>query len=70
LNPADAKRCGSCRSFRNDAASLEQAFPGLLSMGSAHGSVRVQDGLCDRHGIYLPHTASCPDHTPSSPASV
>jgi hypothetical protein len=54
--------CATCRSFRNDPASLEAAFPGLLSLSSARGSVRAQDGLCDRHDIYLPSVACCPNY--------
>jgi hypothetical protein len=53
-------RCGSCGYFRNDAAYLEAAIPGLSSLSSAAASVRADDGLCLRHDRYLSARASCP----------
>lgn len=52
-------RCVDCAHFRNDAAALEHAFPGLGSMGSAGADVRAYDGLCARHGIYLGASEGC-----------
>jgi len=63
-------RCGACGSFRNDAAYLEAAIPGLSSLSSATASVRVQDGICLRHDRYLSARASCPDFTPVSGAAI
>lgn len=53
--------CSRCASFRSDPAEMERAFPGLASLGSGHGSVRAGDGMCDRHGLYLPGSAACAD---------
>ena len=52
-------RCADCRHFRNDRESVEQAFPGLSSMGSYGADVRAADGLCSLHGTYLAHTDRC-----------
>ena len=51
--------CGRCLHFQNDPAALEQAFPGMTSLGSAYASVRAQDGLCRRHGLYLSARDCC-----------
>jgi len=51
--------CRDCASFSSSAAALEQAFPGLTSMGSGFGSVRWGDGLCAVHGRYLSCVSSC-----------
>jgi hypothetical protein len=57
-------RCASCAHFRNDPAFLEQAMPGMMVMGSAHSSVRGEDGICSRHDRYLSARSSCADHAP------
>ena len=57
------KRCGACGYFRNDAAYLEAAIPGLSSLSSAKASVRDEDGVCLRHDRYLSARAWCPDFT-------
>jgi hypothetical protein len=62
-------RCGACAHFRNDAATLEAAFAGLTSLGSARASVRAEDGLCLRHDRYLAATSWCGDFTLAAPAS-
>jgi hypothetical protein len=56
-----AERCGACAHFRNDAAFLEAALPGLASLSSGHASVRGEDGLCLRHDRYLTATSWCSD---------
>ena len=63
-NPATA-RCGGCIHFVDDGAAIEAAFPGLSALSSGYASVRFDDGLCTRHEIYLPATATCPAFTPS-----
>jgi hypothetical protein len=54
-------RCGRCAYFRNERAYLEAAMPGLSSMGSGDASVRADDGICERHDIYLSARACCAD---------
>jgi len=54
-----AGRCLDCRHFCNDPAAIERAFPGLTAMGSGYADVRANDGLCDRHGVYLALTNGC-----------
>lgn len=61
--PQSLRQCRTCRHFRNDAAFLEAAFPGLTSMSSGYGSVRADDGLCLRHDRYLGASSSCADYT-------
>jgi hypothetical protein len=55
--------CGSCIHFQNDPAVLEKTWPGFTSMSSGFGSGRAQDGLCDRHNLYLSNRDSCSDYT-------
>ena len=38
--------CGACQHFLDHPAGIEAAIPGLSAMGSAHASVRSDDGLC------------------------
>jgi hypothetical protein len=60
--PHALRQCRTCRHFRNDAAFLETALPGLTSMSSGHGSVRADDGICLRHDRYLGADSSCADY--------
>jgi len=58
--PAATPRCcGRCAYFRNAPREIEAAFPGLAVMSSGSASVRAQDGLCDRHGVYLSYRDIC-----------
>jgi hypothetical protein len=54
-------RCVSCGYFRNDAAFLEAAIPGLSSLSSGDASVRADDGLCLRHDRFSSARARCGD---------
>jgi hypothetical protein len=63
-----SQECRACRHFRNDAAFLEAAFPGLTVMSSGYGSVRSDDGICLRHDRYLGARSSCADFSASSSA--
>jgi hypothetical protein len=38
--------CRACRHFENEPSRLEAMIPGLTAMGSAHASVRADDGIC------------------------
>jgi hypothetical protein len=73
-SPQAMRQCRTCRHFRNDAAFLEAALPGLASLSSGYGSVRADDGLCLLHDRYLGARSSCADHalpqTQSCPAEV
>lgn len=62
--PQAVRQCRTCRHFRNDAAFLEAALPGLASLSSGYGSVRADDGLCLLHDRYLGARSSCADHAP------
>jgi hypothetical protein len=53
--------CANCVHFQNDPAALEKAWPGLTSMSSGFASVRAQDGLCNRHDLYLSDFDGCGD---------
>lgn len=45
--------CMACSYFRNAPEYLENAFKGWSAMGSAHGSVRKDDGICLLNDVYL-----------------
>jgi len=53
------RSCAACLYFRNDAAALEAAFPGLNSLSSARNATRGDDGLCRRHDRYLSARGCC-----------
>ena len=55
-------RCGNCRHFSNAAAEVESQLPGLRSLGSAHGAVRGDDGICAKHERYLRSSSVCAAH--------
>jgi hypothetical protein len=56
------RTCRTCRHFDNDPARLEAAFPGWNAMGSAWGSTRSDDGICERRAIYLSAEGTCALH--------
>jgi len=56
-----AAACLDCRHFRNDAAFIERAFPGLSTLASAWGSARSDDGICAHHDRHVSANAFCPD---------
>ena len=64
LSPEPPGRCRACAHFRGEPSQIEQAFPGLASLGSAYGSVRAEDGLCLRHDRYLGADCWCADFAP------
>jgi hypothetical protein len=53
--------CRACAHFRNDAATLAAALPGLGSLSSMQASVRGDDGLCERHQRYCAASSACAD---------
>ena len=57
-------RCRTCAHFCNDPHHLERSFPGWRSLGSAFGSARADDGICDLHGLYLSARQACRHHAP------
>ena len=57
-----AGSCADCRHFRNGPAQLEALLPGLRSLGSAYGSVRGSDGVCELHQRYLRASSRCDAH--------
>ena len=65
---APAHCCGACAHFDNAPASLEAAFGGLSAMSSGYASVRAEDGLCARRGLYLSARESCAAFAPRRPA--
>ena len=54
--------CASCHHFRNEPAQVEAGLPGLRALGSAHGSVRGSDGLCEHHQRYVRASSYCEAH--------
>jgi hypothetical protein len=61
--PAGQRGCRGCAHFRNDAATVEAALPGINSFSSAHASVRADDGLCTFHGFLINGRRGCAEHT-------
>jgi hypothetical protein len=59
-----APACRGCTHFHNDPRYLEAAFPGLNTLGSAYGSTRAEDGICELRGIYLSAGQWCERFTP------
>ena len=59
MSAAPAPSCGSCRHFKNEAAALEAALPGLASLSSGYAAVRLNDGLCAQHGRYVQASYHC-----------
>jgi hypothetical protein len=53
------KTCRFCAHFHNDPRYLEAAFPGWTSLGSAYGSTRAEDGICELREIYLSAEQGC-----------
>jgi hypothetical protein len=61
---ARVRSCRTCAHFENDPRRLEAAFPGWNAMGSAWGSTRSDDGLCELRAIYLSADGTCAQHCP------
>lgn len=53
--------CQQCRHFHNSPEYLEAVFKGLTALSSAYGSVRKEDGICERRDIYLSADQCCRD---------
>ena len=51
-------------------AILEKTFPGLTSLSSGFSSVRAQDGLCNRHDLYLSNLDGCVEFSHRSATSI
>jgi hypothetical protein len=51
--------CAACVHFRDDADFIEQALPGLSALSSARGSVRADDGICQRHDRFVSGRGGC-----------
>jgi hypothetical protein len=51
--------CISCRHFKNTAAALEAALPGLSTLSSGYAAVRLKDGLCGEHDRYVSASSRC-----------
>ncbi|MFZ0927399.1 MAG: hypothetical protein WAN11_02290 [Syntrophobacteraceae bacterium] len=54
-------QCLQCKHFRNSAQYLESVYKGLITLSSAHGSVRSEDGICVLNDLYLAANRYC-DH--------
>ncbi len=61
---AQPRCCMHCSHFRNSPQYLEQTFKGWATMGSAHGSVRKDDGICLVNDVYLSARDWCDHFTP------
>jgi len=54
---AAEKICINCTHFHNTPEYIESVFKGMTSLGSGHGSVRKDDGICELNEEYL--SADC-----------
>jgi hypothetical protein len=57
--------CRACGYFRNDPAYLESLLNGFAGLGSAYGSTRADDGICERHGRFVGPRGACADFAAS-----
>jgi hypothetical protein len=55
----DARSCGQCKHFQNEALEVEAALPGLSSLSSAYAAVRCGDGICAVHERYIAASSIC-----------
>jgi len=62
------QRCLACRHFRNGPRYLESVFKGMNILGSAYGSVRSNDGICELRGMYLSADGWCDAFEAAAPA--
>jgi hypothetical protein len=62
--PAPSGQCRACAHFRNGAAELERAVPGLASLSSGYASVRGDDGLCLEHDRHVMARSGCRSFVP------
>ncbi len=58
------RACGGCRHFANEPAEVEAVLPGLGAFGSAHASVRHEDGICDLKDAWRTATEVCDAYQP------
>ncbi len=61
-----AQACRACIHFDNDPRRIEKEFPGLTALGSAYGSTRAEDGICDLRGLFLSADGWCKHFSPRS----
>jgi hypothetical protein len=61
---SDAECCIRCTHFNNSPEYLESVFKGLTTLGSAHASVRKEDGICILKDLYLSADGACDDFEP------
>jgi hypothetical protein len=59
MTDAQPACCLHCVHFRNSPAYLESVYKGLTALGSAHASVRQDDGICVLKDLYLSANAWC-----------
>ena len=53
--------CLACLHFDGDPVRFETAIKGLISMGSAHASVRGHDGICLLRDRFCSASWVCPE---------
>jgi len=58
-NTTALNQCINCNYFHNSPAYLERIFKGMITLGSGHGSVRKDDGICELKDIYLSADNHC-----------
>jgi len=56
--------CRACIHFDNDPRRIEAEFPGLTALGSAYGSSRAEDGICDLRELFLSANGWCDRFSP------
>lgn len=50
---AKKESCLTCSHFHNDPQYMEEVFKGMNALGSGHGSVRKDDGICEVRDQYV-----------------
>lgn len=51
--------CVTCAHFMDDPARIEAMIPGMTTLGSAHASVRSDDGICLVHDLIVSPRDGC-----------
>jgi hypothetical protein len=65
--PEHSQACRACAHFHNDPRYLEAAFPGWTALGSAYGSTRAEDGICELRGLFLSAEQWCEQFAEKTP---
>jgi hypothetical protein len=58
--------CANCSHFCGSPREVEAQLKGMRTLGSAYGSVRATDGICNLRDRYLDPSSTCPSYEPAA----